>query len=194
MPKPILLVSILASLFAFTACEDGGTTPLPPPSLDLTEPAKTLEAVEQAFNEKDLDDLALCIADTFTFHFDEDDIGGGPGDFIIPETWGKEEFLKAVGYMFADAYSIDMDIDTSNVGDPEEGATEFTAENVLIELLVMVDATNGFLARGFCDFGFAKDTSGGYDNWRITDWWDYISDGPSSIGSILAWFYGKHGE
>jgi hypothetical protein len=184
-----IMLLIVAILLSFTACDDdGSTTPTPPP-LDLTEPANTLEAVEQAFNDSDSDNLASCLADGFTFYFDKDDIGGGPGGLIIPETWGKEEFLKAVGNMFTEAYSIDLTVVTVNVGDPEDGAIEFTAEDVHINLLVMVDATNAFLANGFCDFRFIKDASGGYDNWRIIDWRDRTSEGLWSLGLILAQYY-----
>jgi hypothetical protein len=178
----------VVALSAITACDDEGTT-TPPPPLDLKEPAKTLEAVERAFNESDSDDLGLCLADAFTFYFDEGDVGGGPGDYVIPESWGKEEFLEAVGNMFAEAYSIDMDIDTSKVCTPGEGDTEYLARDVEVKLLVMVDVTNGYLAHGFCDFGFAKDMSGGYDNWRIKDWWDRTSEGLESLGLALAWYY-----
>jgi hypothetical protein len=194
MRKVPIVISAATVLLFFNACEDGGTAPPPPPPLDLSEPAKTLEAVEQAFNDRDSDDLALCLADAFTFYFDEGDVGDEPGDYIIPETWGKEEFLEAVGNMFAEVYSIDMDIDTSNVGTPGEDDTTYSAENVEVSLLVMIDPVNGCLAHGLCNFRFAKVTSGGYDNWRIEDWWDYThvyseSDNRASIGWILAYFY-----
>jgi hypothetical protein len=87
-----------------------------------------------------------------------------------------------------------MEIDTSKVGTPGEDDTTYLAENVAVRLLVMVDATNGYQAHGFCDFGFTNDTSGGYDNWRIKDWWDLTPDkfestNWASIGWILAYFY-----
>jgi hypothetical protein len=80
MRSVILAIPILFLFFPFTACDDSGTTPTPP--LDLTEPANTLETVERAFNDKDSNDLALCLTDDFTFYFDKDDVGGGPGDYI----------------------------------------------------------------------------------------------------------------
>jgi hypothetical protein len=187
--KLTLVGFVVTLLLTFTACEDEGTAPPPPPPLDLSEPAKTLEAVEQAFNDRDSDDLALCLADAFTFYFDEGEVGDEPGDYVIPESWGKEEFLEAVGNMFAEAYSIDMDINTSNVGTPGEYDPEYLARDVEVKLLVMIDSTNGYLAHGFCDFLFAKDTSGGYDNWRIKEWWDYTSGGVWSLGSILVQYY-----
>jgi len=61
----------------------------------------------------------------------------------------------------------------------------------------MVDATNGFMADGFCDFEFEDTGSGRPDNWVINDWWDktapYGTLGSAmsvSLGYILAGFAG----
>jgi hypothetical protein len=191
MRKVPIVISAATVLLFFNACEDGGTTQPPPPPYEIIS---LIESIELSFNTRDIDDLKMCLASDFVFYFDPKDVGDEPGDYIIPETWGKEEFLEAVGNMFAEVYSIDMDIDTSNVGTPGEDDTTYSAENVEVSLLVMIDPVNGCLAHGLCNFRFAKVTSGGYDNWRIEDWWDYThvyseSDNRASIGWILAYFY-----
>jgi hypothetical protein len=190
MRTPLAVGLALTVLFSFTACDDGGTTPLPPPG---NTPAQVLEELELAFNDLDAELLERLLDTDFTFHFDEDDVGKDVGGYIIPESWDKEDFLAACARMFSEAYSVDLTVSTANVGDPSEGAAEFTAENVPIDLLVMVDPQNGFQANGFCDFAFVNDGSSDADNWIIIGWRDYTSDELYSIGSILAWFCGKPG-
>jgi hypothetical protein len=191
MRNGIIFTVIIVLLLSFTACDDGGT----PPILGNT-PAAVLGSIEEAFNSRDIDGLAGCLADDFTFHFDPNDIGSQIGDYTIPDTWGKEEFLGAVGKMFDEAYDIQMDINTSNVGTPDDNDIEYFAQDVEVNLLVMVDATNGFLADGVCDFEFVDAGSGAPDNWVLRNWrdrtWPTDSGGRTvnraSVGFILAVF------
>ncbi len=183
-----ILALALAVLLSFTACDETVVIDDWPPG---NTPKGVLELIEDTFYSRDIDDLGGCLANNFTFYFDEDDVGDGPGDYIIPESWGRDKFLEVAGKMFDEAYDIQMDINTSNVGTPDEGDTIYFARDVEVRLLVMVDATSGFLAQDYCDFEFVNDDSAGYDNWLITNWWDHTSEGISSVGSILAWFYGK---
>ena len=181
---------IIAVLLSFTACDDEGTTP----TLGNT-PAQVLRSLIYAFNSCNIETLDAALADDFTFHFDEDDIGNVIGDYVIPATWDREDFLAACGNMFTEAYSIDLDVAYESIGGPEDGATEFTARDVYVRLLVMVDATNGFRGQGYCDFRFVNEGADGTDDWLITDWWDYTaargtyeSSVDTSLGLILAGF------
>lgn len=180
----------IAVLLSFTACDEATT-----PELGNT-PAGVLGLIEEAFNNRNIDLLARCLASGFTFYFDEDDVGGGPGDYIIPESWGRDKFLEVARKMFDQAYDIQMDINASNVGTPDDDAVVYSANGVEVRLLVFVDATNGFLADGVCDFEFVDAGSGAPDNWVIRNCWDRTwptgSGGRSvnraSIGFILAVF------
>lgn len=158
-------------------------------------PAGTLKALEKSFNARDIDLFKDVLAPEMIFHFDPQDVGDDVGGFIIPETWGYNDIVSAVGNMFDQVYSIDFSVSTADVGDPDEGADEFTAKDVQVRLLVMIDPTNGYLAQGFCAFRFVNAGTGDNDDWVISDWWDYTAVGgvhelPESVslGIILALF------
>jgi hypothetical protein len=194
MRNGITFAVVVVLLLSFTACDDGTTTPLPPPG---NTPAQVLRSLIYAFNSRDIETLDAALAEDFTFHFDPNDVGKQVGDYTIPESWGKEEFLEAVGNLFLEAYDIQMDINTSNVGTPDEDDTTYSAQDVEVNLL---DATNGFIGDGFCDFAFVNEGANGADDWVISDWWDktgyggtFESVGMWSLGKILAWFYVKTG-
>jgi hypothetical protein len=189
----IWLVVVL--LLTFTACDDEGTTPPPDNGEDGRTPAEALEALEDSFNAHDVELFKDVLAPEVIFHFDPNDVGDDVGGFIIPESWGYDDLVSAVGNMFDQAYSIDFSVSTADVGDPDEGATEYTAEAVHVRLLVMIDAGNGFLAEGFCGFRFINAGFGNNDDWVITDWWDYTAPAGTfesaempSLGKILAGF------
>ncbi len=181
---------VIAVLLSFTACDDDGTTP----TLGNT-PAQVLRSLIYAFNNGDIETLDGALADDFTFHFDPINVGTVIGDYVIPDSWGREDFITACGNMFTEAYSIDLDVAYESIGGPEDGATEFTARDVYVRLLVMVDSTNGFIGDGFCDFRFVNESADGTGNWVISDWWDYTaargtyeSSVDTSLGLILAGF------
>jgi hypothetical protein len=183
---------VFAAIFSFTACDEEGSTT---PTLGRT-PAQVLGALERAFQERDAELLGGLIDTDFTFYFARVDIGTVVDGYEIPPTWGREDMLAACGNMITEAYSIDISIAISQVGDPEEGSTEYVANNVCIDLLVMFDATSGARTTGFCYFGFVNDDSAGYDDWVITDWWDKtafygtygLENEEKSLGTILAMF------
>jgi hypothetical protein len=158
-------------------------------------PAEALEALEESFNGRDIGLFKDVLAPDVVFHFDPHDVGGSVGDYIIPESWGYGDLTSAVGNMFDAAYSIEFMVSTVNVGDPGEGAEGFKANNVLIDLLVLVEPTYGYGAHGLCDYEFVNAGFGLSNDWVITDWWDktasygtYGSPSPSSLGRILAAF------
>jgi len=200
--KRIITLGAAVALLAFACGEEEGVTPPPGPDrLEPTSPANVLKNVELAFNNRDVDLLKAMLSTTFVFYFDPDDVGQyAPGSrYEIPESWSYAEFYTAVNNLYTDAYSIKLTIPTGNVGTPGENETKYRAENVSINLLVMVDELNGYIAdQGFCNFAFESYTSeAGKKCWRLTGWWDRTAvpaDGrigfmPTSVGKVLAVFY-----
>jgi hypothetical protein len=189
--RAIFIIGFLLTLvLAFTACDDEGTTPTAG-----NTPAHVLRSLIYAFNNRDAEMLDRALSDGFAFHFDPSDIGDEVGGYTIPDSWGRDDHLTACGNMFEQAYSLDFDVGYELVGDPDEGANEFTAYEVQIRLLIMVDPVNGFLAQGFCDFRLIDENPEGTAFWVITDWWDNTAlDGTfelaveHSFGSILAMY------
>ena len=183
---------VVAVLLTFTACDEKETPLVPPPG---NTPAHVLRSLIYAFNNRDVETLDRALADDFTFHFDPNDVGNDMDGYIIPDSWGRDDHLTACGNMFEQAYSIDFDVVYETIGNPDDGADEFDASKVQIRLLIMVDAMNGFLGQGPCNFKLVNESLDGNNNWVISDWWDYTahhgtfeSAAPSSLGSILAGF------
>lgn len=147
----------------------------PPPGLDT--PAGVVEAIEVAYNARDIEDYKECLSPNFTFYFDPNDVGHDVGeDYTIPDSWGYDEEIPAVENMFDQLHSIDLSLTSSNIGDPGLNDTKFTASNVQIRLLVMVDPVNGFLAQGFVEFDFESYMSPkGKKLWRVKNWRDFTS-------------------
>jgi hypothetical protein len=189
----------LAAL-TFGCGEEEGVTPREPDRLEPTSPANVLKNVEISFNQRDVDLLKAMLSTTFVFYFDPDDVGQRPPGrhYIIPESWSYTEFWKAVDNMFTEAYSISLTIPTGNVGTPGENETKFRADNISINLTVMVDELNGYIAdTGYCNYEFESYTSeAGKKCWGLTGWWDRtaipadarLGLKPSSVGRILATF------
>ena len=191
MRTPEIVVLAVVVLFSFTACDDGTT-----PVLGNT-PAGVLELTEEAFNSRDIDGLAGCLASNFTFYFDEDDVGDGPGDYIIPESWTSGDFLNPVSRIFDNAFSIDISIVTKTIGDPDPDDTSYTADNVQMQFLVMVEPYYGYLAQGFVTFEFgAVYNEKNEKEWLVTAWRDFTAPAGSggrnveeaSFGEILVGF------
>lgn len=188
--KPLTVLLILTVLIA---CDDAVTP-------RGNTPAYTLELLEESFNRRAVSLLDGVLSDDFIFYFDPVDIGSTVGDYEISESWNRDEFTATCGNMFSDAALIEINFNTTDVGDPEEGADTFVLKDVPTSLLVMVTPTGGYYAEGLCDFDFTNDTSGGYDTWVTGDWLDFTAstlvhaaDKPAekSIGYILAIYYGK---
>jgi hypothetical protein len=193
--KHVTLLTVAFALLTLIACEDStgpqGSTPI-----------YTLELMEESFNRQCplcislLDDL---LSDDFVFYFDPSDVGQEIDGFQIPASWTRDHHLRACENMFEQAYSINLNFNTTDIDDPEEGAPSFEANNVLTRLLVMVDSTNGYLADGFCDFEFTNDTSAGHDDWKVSKWYDHTwswnssvlssNETPTTLGKILARYY-----
>jgi hypothetical protein len=191
MRNGITFAVIVILLSSFTACDDGGTTT---PPLGNT-PAQVLISLANAFNDRDIDVLGAALANDFTFHFDPLDVGYEVGDYIMPDSWSRGDFLAACGNMFENAQSIDAEIEFEYVDNPDDGIDEFTAYTILVRLYVEEDAQNNYLAQDPCDFRFVDRGADGTDNWMISDWWDDSLYGTSespvhvSLGWILASYY-----
>ncbi len=193
--RKIIIVSALA-LVALISCDEETASYYP----DLSSPYGVLTELVYCFNNHQEDGIInrmdAVLSPNFIFYFDPEDVGDYVGYYEIPVFWTKTELMSAVRNMFNQAYSIELQIpilDESEdaFGKPGEGDTAFTRINVYVNLLLMVDESNGYQAQGFCDFEFGKDGSG---NWPITIWWDrtvmvLMTTSPVSLGKILAFFY-----
>jgi|GEM_PF-1918549 len=139
----------------------------------LGSPAGVVEYIENAYMTRDIEDYKECLSTNFTFYFDPNDVNTVVGDYTIPTSWGYEDEIDAIGNIFDEAYSIDLKLTTSEIDDPASDATTFTAYNVQIRLLLMVDPSFGYLAQGFVDFEFESYTNDkGEKLWRVVNWWD----------------------
>jgi hypothetical protein len=194
-----VIVGLIVTAFLALACgEEEGVTKPGPERLEPTTPAQVLTNVAVSFNQRDIDLLKAMLSPNFIFYFDPRDVGLSPpgSQYVIPETWSREEFLQAVSNMFRKAYSINLSIPTSRVGTPGENETTYLAENVSISLLVMVDELNGYIAdAGYCNFEFERyEAASGKKYWRLINWWDRTSEyfdestgvAPISLGRILS--------
>jgi hypothetical protein len=179
-PLRVSLLSVLVlGVLAVNGCifgpgEDKGQEP--PPGLDT--PAGVVEYIEDAYNTRDIDDYKVCLSPNFTFYFDPKDVGDGVagGDYTIPDSWGYDEEVAAVENMFDQLHSIDLNLASSNIGNPGPNDTTFSPPQVQIRLLVMVDPINGFLAQGFVEFDFESYLSPkGKKLWRVKNWSDFTA-------------------
>ena len=199
--KIIITLGAAVALLALSCGEEEGVSPQEPDRLAPTSPANVLENVEISFNRRDVDLLKAMLSTSFVFYFDPDDVGQHPPgkpQYIIPESWSYTGFWKAVGNMFTEAYSISLIIPTGRVGTPGENETTYRADNIPINLLVMVDELNGYIAdQGFCNFAFESYVNDKKENrWQLVGWWDYTGTAgdfysaakPASLGIILALF------
>ena len=189
--RRILLSLIVITLFAVGCDNEFDPVIIQPPVLVPDTPINAAYLMELSFNYRDIQLYKQCLSPNFTFIFnsaDVDEIGDG---YVIPESWGYEEDWAATQNMFTEAYDISFAIAENDIGDPEESATEYIAEDIPVSLLVMIDANNGFLAQGTCDFRFETYESNGKTYWRIKDWWDgTIGKGVENVtlGEIKAYF------
>lgn len=168
---PIMILAAIVLLF-FNACEEGTTQPPPPPY----EIISLIESVEESFNCRDIEDLKYCLHADFTFYFDPKDVGEETGDYIIPESWPRGQFIDIVGYIFDVVYSVDLKIDTSAIDNPITDDNAYTAADVPVRFLVMVDPVNGFLDQGTFTFELRAEYDQDPRNyWYVTAWRDFTS-------------------
>ncbi len=187
--RRILLILLSLTVLLGVACKEV-IEPEPPTG---NTPEECIYDLERSFNTRDITLYKATLSPQFTFYFNEVDVGNDVNGYIIPSAWGYEEDWTATQNMFTDAYDISMQLPENDIGTPPEGATEYTAENIGISILVMVDADNGFIANlGTVEFTFEKVDDGGEGYWVIKDWRDftYAKKGikSASLGEIKATF------
>lgn len=193
-----LIIAPLAVAVLLLACGEEET--LSPGYPTPTSPAAALKDVEISFNQRNTDLLELVLSPEFVFHFDPRDVGRSPpgGHYRIPESWTRTEFLRAVTNMYKKAHRISLSIETGSVGEPRPEETEYRAENVPAELLVMLDELNGYIANSASTFEFERYLAeGGGKHWRLTEWQDrgrYCDEAPAALepatlGRVLTVFY-----
>lgn len=167
----VIIVAVLAVNGCIFGTTNGNGNGEPPPGLD--SPGGVVEYIEDAYTTRDIEDYKECLSSNFTFYFNPLDVGKPVGDYIIEDSWGYDDEISAIENMFDQAYDIDIELVSEQVGDPEPNDDKYTAYNVQITLLVMVDATNGFRANGFVDFEFESyNGEKGEKLWRVLNWWD----------------------
>jgi hypothetical protein len=191
--RTITILIVVFTLVTLIGCKDDTITP------QGNTPSYVLELVGESFNRRGISVLDGVLSTDFVFYFDPNDVGNDVEGFIIPVSWGRDSHMEACGNMFDNAYSIDFNIVTNGIEDPKEATTTFETNDVQIDIRVMVDSVNGFRAKGVCDFEFTNDTSAGYDDWKVSTWYDRTSrpssvgllsnESPATLGSILAGFY-----
>ena len=183
--KRLATITAALALLAL-ACSEKDNTPNP---ADPASPNAVLNVIEAAFTAQDLAQLKPALADNLTFYFNPADVGNIVNGYQIPPSWNYAEFTGACQNMFVQAYDITLKID--EVGAPG-GASDFTADNVSIDLVVMVNEMTGYRAnQGYCKFKFTKQGDG---SWALVAWWDHTSGGraggePTSLGHILAMYH-----
>lgn len=166
----VVVVGVLAiSGCIFGPPDDKGEEAAP----EFGSPAGVVEMIEVAYTNGDIELYKECLSQNFTFYFDPNNVGDDVEGYIIPDSWGYDEEVIAVGNMFDNAYSVNLSITTANMGEPEPTDSTYTAYNINIVLLVMVDSQNGFRATGPVDFEFESYLNDKNEKqWRVRNWWD----------------------
>ncbi|MCP4231788.1 MAG: hypothetical protein GY771_16790 [bacterium] len=169
--KRILLISLTLSVLLGVACKD----PVAPVvGNGAGSPRDCIELLVRAINGGNIAGYRTLLAPDYTFYFNDADVGDEVDGYTIPETWDLDEESAAMGNMFDEAYYITCTIPLSDIGDPPDGGDTFTATEIPISLLVMLDADNGLIAnKGNIEFAFEKVTEGDGYYWRITGWHDF---------------------
>lgn len=138
-----------------------------------TTPENVIYNLELSYDTRDIQLYKQCLSENFTFYFNPTDVGSDVNGYVIPSSWGYEDDWTSADNMFKNAYEITMELPEGDVGEAGPNDTTYTAPNISISLLVMVDADNGFIAnKGTLEFVFVKDP----DNpnyWVIKDWRDF---------------------
>jgi hypothetical protein len=170
--------ALAAATLTFSGCLFSPPDEQPPaPAPEMTTPANVLKNIEIAYNQGNINIYKNALSTEFVFYFDPDDVKQHPPgkpNYTIPESWTYTEDWGATYNMFQEAYNINLTIPTVNVGEPAPNDTRFRADNISINLIVMIDELNGYQAnQGFCNFEFEKyKNEEGKDRWRLTQWWD----------------------
>ena len=112
---------------------------------------------------QDSGEYASILTSDYHFYFAPSDVGKHLKDgYIIPTSWDKTEDVQATENMFVDpseggAYDISMDILNSPDYDYDPGGTEFTVDNVVMQVYIWPTGPDfAYYATGSCVFDFKK--------------------------------------
>ena len=177
----VVTAAAAAAALILTGCLFSPPEEVPPqPPVEMTSPVNVLKNVAIAYNQRNIDLYKKALSTNFVFYFDPRDVGQTPPGktYIIPESWSYTADWEATYNMFNLAYSINLSINTNNIGEPDPEETTYRADNVKISLLVMISELTGYLADGgYCNFEFEKyQNEQSEDRWRLTKWWDRTSE------------------
>jgi hypothetical protein len=163
-----LLPTLLLGVLGAAGCGDEEVTSPEPGPYDATEPKFVFANVELAFNRGDVNLLSNCLAGDFVFYFDVNDIGQKVNGYTIPTSWTREEFLTAAGNLFAETYNISLTNHWRGIRTPGRSETSHFAGNVALEIVVMLDAINGYtLEEGVCDYESTMEPA---QKWYLYKW------------------------
>jgi hypothetical protein len=190
--RRVLLITLALTILPGTACKEV-VDPGPQPDYTADTPEECIYNLELSFNTRDIALYESILSPNFTFYFNPTDVGSDVNGYVIPSSWGYEDDWISTDNMFTEAYEITMELPEGDVGDPPADATTYTASNISISLLVMIDADNGYIAnKGTCEFTFEKVRNDDGVYWVIKDWRDftYAKKGSesTSLGEIKAAF------
>ena len=182
---------LLFAITFFVGCGEEEEAPPGPGPYPMNEPKYALANVELAFNGYDAGLLDKCLADTFLFYFDPNDVGQNANGYVMPGSWARVDFLQAPRNMFARAQRISLNNNWRAIGSPDPNETFYVAYAVPLKIVVVIDANKSYvLDDGTCDYEFEKDADG---TWRVVNWRDRSRAagciGSFTLGRILAKFY-----
>jgi hypothetical protein len=178
------------ALFALSCSEENPPTG-PEGWQELTSPFNTLWDVKYCFDSYQVEmgiikRLSTLFSDQFIFYFEPIDGGDTIPEHPFPEFWTKDQLLPALNNVFNTAYSITFEIPILDKGEqafgrPHSADTIFMKNNIIINFVLFIDATQFYQAQGFCDFKFTKGEDG---LWQVSEWRDHT--GPSSPPTYLS--------
>ncbi|MCP4231787.1 MAG: hypothetical protein GY771_16785 [bacterium] len=193
--KRFLLISLSLTILLGVACKD----PIAPePTYFGLTPSQCIYYLEQAFNDRGISIFEIQLSPGVVFYFGPYDIGDYVNGYKIPETWDFDHIRRATWniirpYESGGAFDVSMDLSEGDVGAPPEGATEYTAEDISTNVLIMTDENTGILvSMGTLEFAFEKTNNREVDYWRINELRDHTGfyrKGSWSLGALLAYFY-----
>ncbi len=206
MNRIISLALALALLPLACGEEEGITRPGPEPKGERIEPVTpgaVLWNVKEGFTYRKDRIVNISLGDGFIFYFDPRDVGQKVPyrNYVIPKSWNRDGFMRAVKGLFYAAYSLAFAISTEGLGDPGPEATRHVAENVTLSLHVMFNELEGYLCdQGSSELEFESYISAnGKKYWRLKTWrdrtypqYDDLGVERASFGKILA-IYFKYG-
>jgi hypothetical protein len=190
------LFLMLVPVVMFVGCVPPGEPIIEPP--DLSTPGRTLESLARVWNiTRSSDDYALLLSTNYHFYFAPGDVGKHLKDgYTIPTNWNKTEDVQSTANMFVNpseggAYDISMDILNSADYDYDPGGTDFTADNVLMQIYIWPTGPDfAYLATGTFVFDFKKIDG----SWLISGWHDSLEDsgalslmGQNMEGALGVW-------